>query len=455
MHFSIFSRQSALICCFLILFIGGYAQQDLLQSGPMVGYSTMKEVMLWVQTKETANVKINYWLQGDKATLKSTDEVNTKKENAFTAHLIADQVEPGNIYEYQLVINDKVVKINHPLEFKSQKLWQWREEPPTFSFALGSCSFLVEEKYDRPGKPYGGQYGIFEQIDALHPDFMIWLGDNVYFREPDWNSLTGMQHRYTRSRAQKHLQPLLGRTHHYATWDDHDYGPNDADKSFWNKALALKTFKDFWANPNYVLDKSGGGVTGTFFWNDIQFFLLDGRWFKTANRNNVSKKELLGQQQIEWLINALTYTKASFKFIVLGVPALTDVAKYENYANYADERAQLLDAIKKANVPGVIFLTGDSHHSELTKLEQKDFYPLYDLTVSPLTASVYSVKNSENSHLVAETIVNERNFAHINVSGSIADRQLSISIYNSAGKQLWNKTILKKELKYDAHPAKD
>jgi alkaline phosphatase D len=44
---------------FLFIFITSislFSQKEILQSGPMVGYSTMKEVLLWVQTNEAAEV---------------------------------------------------------------------------------------------------------------------------------------------------------------------------------------------------------------------------------------------------------------------------------------------------------------------------------------------------------------------------------------------------------------
>ena len=53
-----------------------------------------------------------------------------------------------------------------------------------------------------------------------NPDFMLWLGDNTYLRESDWNSRTGFIKRYPHTRALSELQPLLASTHHYATWDD-------------------------------------------------------------------------------------------------------------------------------------------------------------------------------------------------------------------------------------------
>ena len=61
-------------------------------------------------------------------------------------------------------------------------------DPPAFSFVTGSCAFINEAKYDRPGKPYGGGYEIFESMAADDPDMMLWLGDNIYLREVDFQS---------------------------------------------------------------------------------------------------------------------------------------------------------------------------------------------------------------------------------------------------------------------------
>ena len=98
------------------------AQEELLQSGPMVGYSTMREVMLWVQTKSKAEVKIVYWDIKNPSKKFETDPVETNKHEAFTAHLIAGEVEPGNVYNYSLLINGKNVKRPYPLKFETQKI---------------------------------------------------------------------------------------------------------------------------------------------------------------------------------------------------------------------------------------------------------------------------------------------------------------------------------------------
>ncbi len=414
-----------------------------MQSGPMVGYSDMREVMLWAQTSQPAKVKFVYWDLASPAKKFSTDEVNTQKQTAYTARLIADQVLPGKKYGYELLINGKKVARPYPLEFQTQVLWQWRTDPPAFKFVFGSCAYVNEPEFDRPGQPYGAGYEIFTTIHQQKPDFMVWMGDNTYTREGDWNTRTGVLHRYTHTRSLPEMQPLLASTHHYATWDDHDFGPDDSDRSFWLKPVTLEAFKLFWGNPNYIFDE---GVTSTFHWADVQFFMLDGRYFKSPNHNSVMERTMLGKQQLDWLIDALTYSKATFKFIVIGGQVLNPAAVVENYATYPEEREKLLRLITAAKVPGVIFLDGDRHHAVLSKLERDGTYPLYDFTASPMTAG--PAKPTENNYLqVPGTLFTERNFALAEVSGPLKDRVLKVSIMDTQGKVIWMRELKASELK--------
>ena len=433
---------------FSLMFISTYAQ-DLINSGPMVGYSTMQEVLLWVQTEETANVHFEYYEINNPKVKFSTDKIETEKKNGYVAKLIADQVIPGKKYKYEVYINNYKIERNYAMEFQTQELWKWRTDPPDVKFVIGSCSYINEPKFDRPGKPYGSNFEIFNSINKKKPDFMLWLGDNTYLREPDWNSRTGFIKRYSHTRAFPELQPLLASTHHYATWDDHDYGPNNSDGSFWQKETASEIFKLFWGNPNY--DVTGkGGITGFFQWSDIDFFLLDNRYHRTANNNLTGNRQMLGKDQIDWLINALSFSQASFKFVAVGGQVISNGAVYENYATYPDERKYLLDKIREAKIEGVIFLDGDRHHTILSKMQEtKNVYPLYDLTCSSLTAGVNNDNEPYNSFKLEETFVNVNNFGMLNVTGPTNDRKLTIQIFDKDGKELWIKSIKANDLKYN------
>lgn len=432
----------------LLYFSNGFSQNSLLQSGPMVGYCEMKEAVIWLQTNEKATVKVAYFAIDKPTEIFYSDNQTSTKDVGFTYHIVLDKLQPGKKYNYTVYINDKKIILPYETSFSSKKLWEWREDAPDFRVALGSCTYINEPEFDRPGKGYGSGYSIFESINSKNPDIMLWGGDNVYLREADWDNKTGILHRYTHSRSIKEMQPLLAKTQNFAIWDDHDFGPNDSDRSFYNKNLTLEVFKDFWTNKSYGMNpEQNEGNYSTFNWGDAQFFLLDDRFFKSPNDRKTGARTILGDKQFEWLIDALTYSNAPFKIIYIGGQVITTAARFENYATYPEEKERLLKEILDNNVKGVLFLSGDRHFSELSKLERNGTYPLYDWTVSPLTSGIAdSYKEDKNTNKVKGSLFAVNNFGLISFSGNKENRQMKLSLFDKDGKELWNKIILKKEL---------
>lgn len=421
-----------------------FAQQSLLQSGPMLGYSEMREVVIWVQTNTNASVKAAYWrVDSSDAAVDTfyTNTVETKSPTAFTAHLLAHQVQPTNRYHYQVFINGVPLKFDYDLTFQSQPLWQYRFDPPPFKFALGSCAYINEERYDRKGKSYGGNYEVFTSIADKQPNMMLWMGDNIYLREPDWNTWTGILGRYTHTRSLPEMQRLLATAHNYATWDDHDFGPNDADRSFVHKDKTLKAFQLFWANPSYgVMGQKG--ITSQFKFHDVEFFVLDNRYFRSPNNRKTGERTILGKHQVEWLIDALSSSRAPFKMVMMGGQFLSSYDRFENYSTFPDERNYILKRLQEENIKGVIFLSGDRHQSELSQYVSATGWTCYDLTVSPLTAGVRSdAVPEDNRYRVEGTWARQRGFGIVEVTGKRKERQLSISLYDSNGDLIWNRKI--------------
>ncbi|MBM4170693.1 MAG: alkaline phosphatase family protein [Ignavibacteria bacterium] len=433
-----------LLMAFLVLAYSYSTAQSILQSGPVVGYSAMREVCLWVQTTSAAKVKFSFWNVSSPQKKSFSEEIKTSKGSGYTAKIIIDDLEPGVVYNYELFINGKKIKRDYNLKFQTQKLWQWREDAPNFSFATGSGAYINETIYDRPGNPYGGQYEIYKSIYGKHPDFMLWLGDNVYLREVDWDSWSGIIKRNTHTRSTLEMQPLFGSMHHYAIWDDHDFGPNNSDRGFWNKEKTLESFKHFWPNPSFGINGKPGTTT-YFQWSDVEFFLMDDRYYRTPNDRKTGEKVMWGDEQVEWLIDNLVYSRAPFKFVITGGQFLNPIQADENHSNFLDEKNKILELIEKEGIEGVVFLTGDVHRSEITKMERANSYPLYDFTISPFTSG--ASRAYPNPWRIESTLTTERNFAIFEFSGPRKDRTLKCTVYNVDGKELWSFSVNENELK--------
>ena len=427
-----------------------FSQNSIIQSGPMVGYCEMKEAVIWLQTTKNAAVKIEYFTIDNPKQIFFSETYSTSKEIGFTYHVILDKLQPSKKYKYNVFVDNKKVVLPYETSFSSKKLWQWREDAPDFTVAVGSCAYVNEPELDRPGKGYGSNYGIFESIISKNPDIMLWGGDNIYLREADWDSQTGINHRYTHSRTVKEMQPLLAKTQNFAIWDDHDFGPNDSDRGFYNKHLTQKAFKNFWANKSYGMDYSQNqGIYSTLTWGDAQFFLLDNRFFKTPNDRKTGKRDLLGEDQLEWLIDNLITSKASFKIIVVGGQVINTAEVYENYSNYADEKSKLFKEILDNKINGVLFISGDRHHTELSIQSRENAYSLMDWTVSPLTSghgNIEKLAQEANKNRVDGSLFAQHAFGTLSFSGNKENRQLKMTLFDKDGKELWNKIILKKDL---------
>jgi alkaline phosphatase D len=438
---SMTAKLKILLPVFILMMVQSFAQKVELKSGPMLGYSEMREVIVWLQTTEKGKIQLNYWDQILPNQIFKSEIVETDISTAFTAKIILSLLEPGKKYGYQVLLNEKPLLFPYPLEFQTQSLWQWRTDPPAFSIALGSCAYINDTPYDRPGKPYGSNYHIFESILAKKPDAMLWLGDNTYLRETDWNSRSGILYRYSHTRATPELQGLLGSVHHYAIWDDHDFGPDNSDRGFIHKEATLEAFRLFWGNPTSGLPDQNG-ITSQFQWADIDFFLLDNRFSRAPDERKTGERTQFGKAQIEWLLDALKTSKAPFKMVATGGQFLSASAIAENHIKlYPEEREYLIKRIEEEGLTNIIFLTGDRHLTELTEMKLPNGKFIYDLTVSPLTSGVNTNPDS-NVLRVPGTLVTEHNFGLLTFSGKRLERKLTIKIFDAAGKEKWMKEIL-------------
>jgi alkaline phosphatase D len=423
-------------------------------SGPMNGYAEHSECLVWIQTEACEKVKIEYRKKGNKDWLSEEQNLAFSKKPSITKFILTE-LEFGSTYEYKIILNgNSEYKPGYNLEFKTKKMWEWRTPPPDFTFLFGSCLYVNDSTYDRPGKPYGQGTEILKFMGATPADFMLWLGDNTYTREADYSSESGFKNRYLHTRKDPNLQEFLSKTHHYAMWDDHDYGENDASSSYDLKDVSRKTFIDYWGNKTYGQNQQG--IYSSFRFSDAEFFLLDDRTFRDESDldENKIKKTQLGKEQITWLKNKLKHSAASFKFVCVGGQFLNANTDKESYNLFKKEREEILQFIVDQNIGGVIFLSGDRHHTEILKEEkfkEKLGYTFYDITSSPLSAGPSNILKSEeakNPQRVANTLVVENNYCSIKISGpKKGERVLLITCYDKKGVVKWGHQIKESEIK--------
>ena len=109
-----------------------------------------------------------------------------------------------------------------------------REETVLSRIAFGSCA-----KQDQP-QP------IWDAIVESDPDVFLFIGDNIYGDSEEMDVLRGKWQQLGRVAGYQRLKatcPIL------ATWDDHDYGKNDAGSEYAMKVESQKLFLDFFDEP--------------------------------------------------------------------------------------------------------------------------------------------------------------------------------------------------------------
>ena len=448
--------KSFLLSAFLLFIISiAFSQQNNLISGPWAGDVQMRTAIIWAEVATNVKKVAVQYYNADNPSKKSLVVYKGLLGNPFnTIKIPLYGLDFNTSYNYNLFIDDKEIKTPFVTKFTTQDLWQWRKPAPDFSFLAGSCNYVNDPSIDRPGNPYGGDSSIFETMAKSGAAFHVWMGDNWYTREVDFGSAWGLNYRASHDRAQKILQPFMASMPQYSIWDDHDYGPDNSGKSFYLKNESREIFKNYMLNPSYGEEEKG--IYTKISYSDVDLFLTDDRFFRSeddmpdsVNGTPSKDKHFFGPAQMEWLKNSLEFSKATFKIIVVGSQVLNPLSRAECMQQYSYEYNELLNFIQTQKLEGIVFFSGDRHHSEIIKVENSKFYPLYDVTLSSYTAGISKVSGEEKNSIyrVKGTLVEENNFGKISVSGPNENRIMKIECIGTKGNQLSGFTINSNELK--------
>ena len=412
------------------------ATSPALTAGPLVGSVTTTTAKVWISYKGTGPFAVTL-----------VDTVDKTISNPIATHKTADKYG-----DTSLTLDYTGLKAGHSYRVSQTLSTKWAPDckfttqidapVKDLDFLVGSCALLTNGFW-RAFFP-GADVRIYRKMARTQTNFMVWLGDNIYYLGKDYKSYDNMFLRNLEVRSKfKLMRKFLAGQPNYAIWDDHDYGWNDADKNFPLKDTALKVFRGFWPN---TYEDNVKQTYFTFRYNDAEFFMTDGRWWRNPPGDTTG--DFLGPEQIKWLKEKLLKSNATFKFICMGSQILNDNNHGESYAHYPKERNDLLNYIVDNNIKGVIFLTGDKHYTELSKREWRG-YTFYDFTSSPISSPVLprkGLKAFKNPLSIKGTVFYQKNYGRIKITGPDGNRSLRLETYGKAGKLRWNYTIKSEEL---------
>lgn len=302
---------------------------------------------------------------------------------------------------------------------------------------LGSCLKQV----DHP---------MLDRTLTLPMDLFLFLGDNIY---ADTRDMTVMRAKYDALKASRFFQELRRRGPVLATWDDHDFGANDAGAEYPLRRESQAEFLRWLDEPadsprrrrDGVYDARVLGPAG----RRVQVILLDTRFFRGPLRRAAPGEPalvggphrpqtdrsvtLLGEAQWRWLEEQLRQP-AELRLVASSIQFVSEFSGAEAWANFPHEKQRLLDLLRETRAAGVLFVSGDRHWCELSRMDGPTGYPLYDLTVSALTEKHPRGTPSENRYRALPQTYHDVNAGHVHIDWSAADPLVTWRIVDVTGR---------------------
>ena len=321
-------------------------------------------------------------------------------------------------------------------------------EAPLTTIAIGSCA---DQEDEQP---------IWKAINEDKPELFIFLGDNIY---GDTEDMDVMRAKYEQLGSNPGFIELQQHAQVIATWDDHDFGINDGGVEYSMKQASKDIFLDFWKEPADSPRRSQStGIYTAYTYGPpgkrVQVILLDLRWNRTPLATVPTQEAydervaqlmgpyipvsdpnavFLGEAQWQWLEQQLQ-VPAQLRFIGSSLQVLPEFTGWEAWANFPRERERLFALIGKANGGQTFLLSGDTHWSEFSRVDDAVDYPLWEMTASGLTEEWKDV--SPNRHRVGD-FYNLANYGLIEIDWDAPAPVLTFRIKDVVGN-----TVLQQQL---------
>lgn len=398
--------------------------------GPMVGQVTDTRAAIWVRTAAKATVVVHYDVVPSLKNAKTTTAVVTRAERDFTAVVPIRRLTPNMLHYYKVYVGSDPT----PLANGSFTTSPPKGDSTSFRVAFGGGSgYVPEHEY------------VWDAIRQTDPRAFLFLGDNIYIDTPE--SQITQDYLYYRRQSRPEYRRLISNTAMYATWDDHDFGTNDSwggpavDEPYW-KLPVWRTFRNNWVNAYYGGGEKQPGTWHHFSIADVDFFMLDSRYYRTDPEGEVLT--MLGPAQKAWLLEQVEASTATFKVLASPVPwsKNTKPGSLDTWDGYADEREEIFSFLEANKINGVILICADRHRSDVWRTDRTSGYPLYEFESSRLTNQHVHAKMPDALFSYNE----KQSFGILDFDTTKADPEVTYGIVSIDGELVHEHTVALSEI---------
>lgn len=310
-------------------------------------------------------------------------------------------------------------------------------EGAKFKVAVSSCFGGAYRRKEGKTEEVRGKYhnDSWHLLMAERPDLQLIIGDNVYADSTDYNHLWDA-HALERMKNRP-FAAAVRTIPTYAVWDDHDYGPNNSDGTAKGKENSLAAFHEVYANPPREKNSDKPGIYSKFTYGGIDFFLLDGRYFRSPNDAKPGQdKTFLGKDQFDWLIGELKESQAPFKVLVCG--STWEASRKDGWRIFQHARKELWKEIVKHKVTGVMYVSGDIHRCDL------QMHP-------PEVGGAYPMPEVISSGLGSHGEFDPMGFATIEFDTTLADPLMTARVIDGTGLESVKRQVRTSDLRLRTH----
>lgn len=254
-----------------------------------------------------------------------------------------DDLEPDTDYWYAVSGNGITERLmqGHVRTFP--------DGPATFTFAFSACANT------------GSNARVFETIRELEPLFFLHTGD-FHYGDIEENDPALYREAFDAQLVSPRQSELYRSTSVAYIWDDHDFGPNNSDRTSPGREAAQENYRD--VVPHYPVPDDGA-IYQAFTVGRARFIMTDNYSYRSPDDDEDGPdKTMLGEQQKDWLKEELLAASGSYPVIVwVNSQPWISIAgpDGDGWGPFATEREEIATFIVENGIEGLVMLSGDAH----------------------------------------------------------------------------------------------